>query len=453
MNTERKLFGTDGIRGRANVWPITGETAFNFGRAAVHYFQSQRNKIPLIIVGKDTRLSCYMLEQAISAGICAQGGQVILTGPLPTPALAFVTTSMRADAGIMISASHNEYKDNGIKIFDAYGFKLTDETENQLEKIILHPDTMPVKLDSELGKAQRLKGVFGRYLVRTKSALAQNVNLEGIRIVLDCAHGAAYKVTPIMFQELGLKTFPLSVEPNGTNINFQCGALHPEMACDQVKKTRSDLGICLDGDADRVVVIDEKGKIVPGDCLLALFAKFLLDRGEIKKGDTIVGTVMSNLGLEHYLNQLGLTFHRTDVGDRYIIKQMLQSKSILGGEPSGHIIFSRHSTTGDGTLAALKLLECSLYYKKSISQLFKEINLLPQIIKNAKVREKIPFETVTPIQTTLNNLQKKLGRKGRILLRYSGTEPLARIMVEGKSEQLIQETCDQMLKTVTAHLG
>ena len=453
MTTQRKLFGTDGIRGRANIWPITGETAFNFGRAAVHYFQSQRNKIPLIIVGKDTRLSCYMLEQAISAGICAQGGQVILTGPLPTPALAFVTTSMRADAGIMISASHNGYKDNGIKIFDAYGFKLTDETENQLEKIILNPNTIPTKLDSELGKAQRLKGVFGRYLVHAKSALSPNVNLESIQIVLDCAHGAAYKVTPIMFQELGLKVFPLSIEPNGTNINLKCGALHPETACEQVKETRSDLGICLDGDADRVVVIDEKGDIVPGDCLLALFAKFLLDRGEIKKGDTIVGTVMSNLGLEHYLDQLGLKFYRTDVGDRYIIKQMLQSKSILGGEPSGHIIFSRHSTTGDGTLAALKLLECALYYKKSISQLFKEITLFPQVIKNATVREKIPFETIMPIQTTLNNLQKKIGKNGRIFLRYSGTEPLVRIMVEGENEQLIQEACDKMLEVVIHNLG
>ena len=453
MNNQRKLFGTDGIRGRANIWPITGENAFNFGRAAVHYFQSQRNKVPLIIVGKDTRLSCYMLEQAISAGICAQGGQVILTGPLPTPALAFVTTSMRANAGIMISASHNEYKDNGIKIFDAHGFKLTDETENQLEKIILHPHTMPTKLDSGLGKAQRLKGVFGRYLVHTKSALSTSTKLDGIRVVLDCANGAAYKVAPIMFQELGLEIFPLSIEPNGTNINLKCGALHPEIACQQVKTMRADIGICLDGDADRVVIIDEKGNIVPGDCLLALFAKFLLDRGDIKKDDTIVGTIMSNLGLERYLNKLGLKFHRTNVGDRYIINQMLQSKSILGGEPSGHIIFNRHSTTGDGTLAALKLLECSLHYKKSISQLFQEITLFPQVIKNTTVREKIPFETVAPIQIALNNLQEKMGSKGRIVLRYSGTEPLARIMVEGENQVLIQETCDKMLEVVTSNLG
>ena len=260
MSKQKKLFGTDGIRGRANIWPITGETAFNFGRAAVHHFQSQRNKMPLIIVGKDTRLSCYMLEQAIAAGICAQGGQVILTGPLPTPALAFVTTSMRADAGIMISASHNEYKDNGIKVFDAQGFKLTDETENQLENLLLHPEDMPVKLGSELGRAQRLKGVFGRYLVHTKSALDRNTDTEGIRVVLDCAHGAAYKVVPIMFQELGLEVFPLSTQPNGTNINFKCGALHPQSACEQVKTFRADLGICLDGDADRVVAIDGKRK-------------------------------------------------------------------------------------------------------------------------------------------------------------------------------------------------
>ena len=453
MDTQRKLFGTDGIRGQANTWPITGETAFNFGRAAVYYFQSQRNKMPLIMVGKDTRLSCYMLEQAIAAGICSQGGQVILTGPLPTPALAFVTTSMRADAGIMISASHNEYKDNGIKIFDAHGFKLTDETENQLEELILNPDSMPVKLGSELGRAQRLKGVFGRYLVHTKSALDRSTNLEGIRVVLDCAHGAAYKVVPIMFQELGLEVFPLSTRPNGTNINFKCGALHPQTASEEVKTFRADLGICLDGDADRVVVIDEKGQIVPGDCLLALFARFLLERGEIKKGDVVVGTVMSNLGLEQYLNQLGLKFYRTHVGDRYIIKKMLQSNAILGGEPSGHIIFSRHSTTGDGALAALKLIECSLHYKKSISQLFEEMTLFPQIIKNTKVRKKIPFETIAPIQITLNNLQEKMGKKGRIVLRYSGTESLARIMVEGESEELIQEACDKMVEVVTSNLG
>ena len=453
MNRQRKLFGTDGIRGRANIWPITGATAFNFGRAAVHYFQSRRNKIPLIIVGKDTRLSCYMLEQAISAGICSQGGQVILTGPLPTPALAFVTTSMRADAGIMISASHNEYEDNGIKIFDADGFKLTDDTENQLEELILHPDTMPVKLGSELGRAQRLKGVFGRYLVHTKSALDRNTNLEGIRVVLDCAHGAGYKVIPIMFRELGLEIHSLFTDPNGTNINLKCGALHPEAACKYIEKFGANLGICLDGDADRVIAIDEKGDIVPGDCLLALFARFLLDRGEIKKGDTIVGTVMSNLGLEQYLNKIGLKFQRTDVGDRYIIKKMLHSKAILGGEPSGHIIFSRHSTTGDGALAALKLIECSLYYKKSISQLFEEITLYPQVVKNTKVREKIPFETIVPIQTTLDELQKEMGERGRILLRYSGTEPLARIMVEGESEKLIHETCDKMLEVVASHLS
>ena len=452
MTNQRKLFGTDGIRGHANTWPITGETAFNFGRAAVYYFQSRRNKKPLIIVGKDTRLSCYMLEQAISAGICAQGGKVILTGPLPTPALAFVTTSMRADAGIMISASHNEYKDNGIKVFDAQGFKLTDETENHLEELILDPHTMPVKMNSELGRAQRLKGVFGRYLVHTKSALDKNVNLEGLKIVLDCAHGAAYKVVPIMFQELGLEVFPLSVEPNGININFKCGALHPQTACEKVKNFHSDLGICLDGDADRVVAIDETGAVIPGDYLLALFAKFLLDRGEIKKGDTIVGTIMNNLGLEHYLNRLGLKFYRTDVGDRYIIKKMLQSKSILGGEPSGHIIFSRHSTTGDGALAALKLLESSLYYNKSISQLFKEITLFPQIIKSTKVREKIPFETIIPIQTALHDLQSTMGTNGRIVLRYSGTEPLARIMVEGENKKLIQGICDKMLEVITSIL-
>ena len=450
---QRKLFGTDGIRGRANTWPITGDMAFNFGRAAVHHFQSRRNKTPLIIVGKDTRLSCYMLEQAISAGICSQGGHVILTGPLPAPALAFVTTSMRADAGVMISASHNEYRDNGIKIFDAEGFKLTDEEESQLEELILKPDAMPTKLDAELGRAQRLKGVFGRYLVHTKSALDRSVSLEGIRVVLDCANGAAYKVVPIMFQELGLEVFPLSVEPNGININYDCGALYPQKACEKVKDLRADLGVCLDGDADRIVIIDEEGKVVPGDALLAIFAKFILDKGDIQRGHTIVGTVMSNLGLERYIEKIGLNFDRTDVGDRYIIEQMLKTQSVLGGEPSGHIIFSQNSTTGDGALAALKLLECSLYYKKSVSRLFQEINLFPQIVKNVKVKEKIPFDKVKPLQDKLKKIREKMGGKGRILLRYSGTEPLARIMVEGENEEFIRETCDAIFEIVSSELG
>ncbi len=451
----RKLFGTDGIRGKANVYPMTAEIATALGRAVTHYFQSinPTNTKPLIIVGKDTRLSCYMLEMAFASGVCSQGGEVILTGPLPTPGIAFVTYSMRADAGVMISASHNHFQDNGIKIFDGKGFKLPDSVELELENLVLNSDLMPIKTGLQLGNAERLKEVYGRYIVHVKSALSYDYDLDGMRIVLDCANGAGYKVTPMMFHELGAEVFPLGISPNGENINKNCGSLHPEAARAEVLKYRADIGICIDGDGDRVTVIDEEGTIVDGDKLIGLFAKLLLSRGELKKGDTVVGTVMSNLGLELYIKSLGLNFVRTKVGDRYIIEFMRSNGCILGGEPSGHIIFSKHSTTGDGALGALKVIESMKYFNLPLKDLVSDIELFPQIIKNVIVKDKPSIESVPSIQEGIKKAEERLQGLGRVLLRYSGTEPLLRVMVEGNIAEVVEEECQKLIDIVTKEIG
>lgn len=452
--SKRKLFGTDGIRGRANVYPMTGEVAFALGRAVTSYFQSiNSNRKPLIIIGKDTRLSCYMLEQAFSAGVCAQGGRAILTGPLPTPGVAFVTHSMRGDAGVMISASHNAFNDNGIKIFDRTGHKLPDHVELELEKMILDPSLIPVKLDADLGNAKRLEEVIGRYLVKAKSAFNSNYSLEGMRIVVDCANGAAYKLAPVIFEELGAEVIALGTSPNGININLNCGALHPESCAQNVIKYRADLGVCLDGDADRLVIVDKKGNVIDGDQIIGMCAKFLKDTGELGAANEVVGTVMSNAGLEYFLSKLGVKFTRTNVGDRYIVEHMLNSNALFGGEPSGHIIFKSHSTTGDGILAALKVIECMKFYNKSITDLANEVELFPQTLKNVKVKQKPPFEEVKSIAKMLKEAEAQLNGKGRVLLRYSGTEHLARVMVEGKDKDLVQQICSNLTDIVAKELG
>jgi phosphoglucosamine mutase len=453
--SERKLFGTDGIRGKANAYPMTAEVATALGRAVTYHFQSinPNNTKPIIIVGKDTRLSCYMLEMAFASGVCSQGGEVILTGPLPTPGVAFVTHSMRADAGVMISASHNHFQDNGIKIFDGKGNKLPDAVELELERLILNPELMPIKYAGQLGNAERLKEVYGRYIVQVKSALGNDYDLDGMRIVLDCANGAGYKVTPMIFHELGAEVFSIGISPNGENINKNCGSLHPEAARAEVLKYRADIGICIDGDGDRVSVIDQEGTMVDGDKLIGLFAKLLMARGELKKGDTVVGTVMSNLGLELYLKSLGLNFYRTKVGDRYIIEYMRANNCVLGGEPSGHIIFSKHSTTGDGSLGGLKVIEAMKYFNKSLKDLVGEIELFPQVIKNVVVKNKPALETVKAIDDATKEAEKKMAGKGRVLLRYSGTEPLLRVMVEGDNAELVEAECNRLVQVVTKEIG
>lgn len=452
--SERKLFGTDGIRGRANVYPMIGEVAFALGRAVTAHFQKfSKNKKPVIIIGKDTRLSCYMLEQAFSAGVCSQGGKAILTGPLPTPGVAFVTQSMRADAGVMISASHNAYHDNGIKIFDRTGHKLPDEVELELESMVLNPDLIPKKLDNELGNAKRLDEVVGRYIVKVKQALSDEYSLDGMRIVVDGANGAGYKVAPLAFEELGAEVITIGNNPNGLNINDGVGALHPETCVEKVKTFRADMGICLDGDADRIVIIDGKGNIVDGDILIGIMAKFMLDTDQLGKKKEVVGTVMSNFGLEKYVQKLGGNFVRTKVGDRYIVERMLDEKSVFGGEPSGHIIFKDYSTTGDGILAALKVIECVKYYGKSLLELASEVKLVPQVLINVKVKEKKDFEQLLELQEKLKTVEAKLKNCGRVLLRYSGTENLARVMVEGEDETLVQEACELLAEVLRKEIG
>lgn len=450
--SKRQLFGTDGIRGQANTYPMTGEVAFALGRAVTSYFQRNISKKPIIIIGKDTRLSCYMLEQAFSAGVCSQGGKAILTGPLPTPGVAFVTQSMRADAGVMISASHNHFEDNGIKIFDRTGHKLPDEIEMELEKMVLDPSLIPVKIGEHLGNAKRLDEVIGRYIVQTKAAFPAQYSLEGMRIVVDCAHGAGYKVAPMVFEELGADVIAIGNSPNGTNINNGVGALHPQECAIAVKKYRADLGVCLDGDGDRLTIIDGNGDVIHGDKLIGLCGKFLKDNQEIGPTNEVVGTVMSNFGLEYYFQQQGLNLVRTQVGDRYIVEHMRKSGALFGGEPSGHLVFKKYSTTGDGILAALKVIESIKFYDMTLADLTK-IEMFPQKMENVQVKKRVPFEDVPEIKKAMDHATKKLGNEGRILLRYSGTEPLARVMVEGKDVKLVNDLCNELAETVAKALG
>jgi phosphoglucosamine mutase len=451
--SQRKLFGTDGVRGKANVFPMTGEVAFVLGRAVTSYFQQNFHKKPLIIIGKDTRLSCYMLEQAFSAGVCSQGGRAILTGPLPTPGVAFVTQSMRADAGVMISASHNSFEDNGIKIFDRTGHKLPDEIELELEKMVLDPGLIPLRLGDQLGNAKRLDEVIGRYIVHTKASLSPLYSLEGLRIVVDGANGAGYKLAPIVFEELGAEVIPLGNTPNGVNINKGCGALYPQLCAETVKKYRADLGICLDGDGDRLTIVDSRGEVIHGDRLIGLCGKFLKDNHEIGPSNEVVGTVMSNFGVEHFLQKQGIKFTRTAVGDRYIVEHMRQSGALFGGEPSGHLVFKNYSTTGDGILAALKVIESIKFYDKDLSEITNNIELFPQVMENVYVQKRMPFEQVEEIQDALKKAEEKLKDEGRILLRYSGTEALARVMVEGRNERLVSDLCKSLSSVVAKALG
>ncbi|MBP9674550.1 MAG: phosphoglucosamine mutase [Bacteriovoracaceae bacterium] len=451
---ERKLFGTDGIRGKANIFPMTCEVAFALGRAVTNYFQQKNSrKNPMVIIGKDTRLSCYMLEQAFSAGVCSQGGQAILTGPLPTPGVAFAVQSMRADAGVMISASHNAFYDNGIKIFDRTGHKLPDSTEKILEEMVLSPEKLPTMLGADLGRAKRLDEILGRYIVQVKSVFDKKYSLEGLKIVVDGANGAGYKVAPLVFEELGAEVISLGDHPNGQNINEGCGAIHPETCAQEVLKQKADIGICIDGDGDRVVIINDQGQVIHGDHLIGICARFLKDQGELKDQDEVVGTVMTNLGLEKYLKSLNLNLYRTKVGDRYIVERLTESNSFFGGEPSGHIIFKKYSTTGDGLLAALKILEALLYYKKSLVELTSDIPLCPHLLTAIKVKKREDLAQQINIQQAITSWEKKLADKGRILLRYSGTEPLLRLLVEGEDANLIKKASQELSEIIQADLG
>ncbi len=452
MAPVRKLFGTDGIRGVANIDPMTPEVALRLGRAVAYHFRHTTRR-GRIVIGKDTRLSGYLFETALASGICSMGADVMLCGPLPTPGIAFITSSMRADAGVVISASHNAYQDNGIKIFAADGFKLPDSVEAHLEVLMSSGELDQHKpASSEIGKATKIEDSRGRYVVFLKSAFPRTQTLDGLRIVVDCAHGAAYKVAPAVFAELGAEVVSLSNRPDGTNINDDCGAVHPKKMCAAVKKHRANLGIAVDGDADRVIICDEHGEEVDGDTIMAICARRMLERKELKK-KTVVATVMSNLGLERALGEQGGRLVRTAVGDRYVVEEMRAHGYNFGGEQSGHLVFLDYMTTGDGILAALQVLAVMLESGRPLSELRRVMTRYPQVLVNLKVREKKPLEELADVGKLITKIERTLGQEGRVLVRYSGTEPKARVMVEGPDQRAIQSFADEIARALERACG
>ena len=444
---ERKLFGTDGIRGKAGSYPITHDFAMKIGKAIGIYFKKHYPN-PKILIGKDTRISGYMLEQAISSGICSVGVSVLQLGPLPTPGIAYLTRGMRACAGLVISASHNPYHDNGIKIFDYQGKKLGDAVEAEIESLILENDLdQHHAQNKDIGRARRIDDAVGQYAVFLKEQFPREHTLEGFRIVLDCANGAGYKVAPKVFSELGAEIFCEGIDPNGFNINDGCGALHPKNLGEKVKLYKADLGIALDGDADRLMVCDDKGVLFDGDEYLAVVGRYLIEKRELKK-KTVVSTVMSNLGLAQSLAEVGGKVLHTKVGDRYVTEAMRAGGFILGGEPSGHIIFSDISTAGDGILSALMLLAVICEKKQPLSKLRNVIEKMPQVTSSVEVKRKVPLSEMPEFLGDIQKVEQELGDNGRVLFRYSGTENKARIMVEGPSRAKIENHADFLSKAV-----
>ncbi|MDR1360600.1 MAG: phosphoglucosamine mutase [Deltaproteobacteria bacterium] len=448
---DKKLFGTDGIRGKVNLFPMQPDVALRLGLAAGAYFRTgdRRHRV---VIGKDTRLSGYIYENALTAGLCAAGMDVFLVGPLPTPAIAFQTRNMRADFGIVISASHNPFEDNGIKFFDSRGFKLQDAVEEIIAGMVLDPSWQcAYPKPSAVGRAFKISDAPGRYIVSLKNSFPSRLTLDGLRIVLDCAHGANYKVAPMALRELGAEVVPLGVEPDGLNINRGCGSLYPEVTAAKVRETRADIGIALDGDADRLVLTDETGTILDGDTLMAICALDLLEKERLP-GKLLVGTVMSNMALEIFMKELGGRLLRTDVGDRYVAEAMREHGAMLGGEQSGHILFMEYGTTGDGLLAALQILRIMREKDKPLSELAGILRPFPQILLNVPVAEKRPFETLPALQETLREAGAALGERGRVLLRYSGTEALARIMVEGEETALVERLAGLIAGSIAQEL-
>ena len=453
MSHKKKLFGTDGIRGVANRYPMTPEVALLLGKALARTVSGKSGvAAPKVIVGKDTRLSGYIFEQAISAGLTSMGADVYLVGPLPTPAIAFLTKNMRADAGVVISASHNPYTDNGIKIFDHSGFKLADEKELEIEKLILSDKEELDETTDNIGKAKRIDDATGRYVVFVKKTFPEELSLEGMKVVIDCANGAAYRVGPTCFSELGAEVLGMGTEPDGRNINTECGSLEPGYLIKKVLEVKADIGIALDGDADRVIICDEKGNLLDGDKILAICTEEMLSRGLLKKKE-VVATLMSNKGLENFLAEKGIKLHRTAVGDRYVAEEMKKRGLNLGGEQSGHIIFLDHTTTGDGILAALQVLSIMRRLDSPLSSLVSKIVMYPQVLKNVRISKKPPIEQIPGLNEMLNDYESKLGSRGRINVRYSGTEPLARIMVEGEDESSIDNIANDILNLIEQQIG
>lgn len=443
-----KLFGTDGIRGTSNQYPMTPEVVVKIGQAIGHLIRkkvisspSQANRV---VIGKDTRLSGYMIEQALASGLNSMGIYVQLVGPLPTPGIGYLTRTMRAAAGVVISASHNAYQDNGIKIFGPDGFKLDDSLEKEIEALVASNELSKMLPPSkEVGRTKRIEDAQGRYIVYAKSAFPLEYTLDGLRIVLDTAHGAAYKVAPAIFEELGAEVIHVGNQPNGTNINDKVGALHPSLISQAVVQYRADVGIGLDGDADRVVMIDEKGKLVNGDHILAICALHMQKKNQLKH-NTLVVTQMSNFGLERKMSELGIKVIKTNVGDKYVVEEMRKNGYNLGGEQSGHIIFSDHSTTGDGTVAALNVLSVMRETGRKMSELSNVFEDVPQVLINCRVRSRVELSKIKGYEDLLKEKEAELNKEGRIFIRYSGTEPLIRVLVEGIDKKKITSIAEQM---------
>jgi phosphoglucosamine mutase len=444
VSEKGRLFGTDGVRGKANVHPMTAEVALALGQAIAHVLRVPGGERRRIIIGKDTRLSGYLFEDALAAGICCMGVDVIQVGPMPTPGMAFLAHDMRCHAGVMISASHNSYHDNGIKFFSNDGYKLPDAVEERIEQLIASGELAQMRAGpDEIGRARRIDDAEGRYVVFLKNTFPSEFSLDGLRIVLDCANGAAYKVGPTVLAELGAEVFALGVDPDGRNINDGCGSLHPERTAAKVREVRADIGIALDGDADRAVLVCEQGKILDGDELLALFARDLIERG-VLRGGKVVGTVMSNLGLEKALDAMGAGLLRTQVGDRYVVEAMLGGGYNLGGEQSGHIVFLDQNTTGDGLMTALQGLAIMRRKGKRLSELNEGFERFPQVLVNLEVAEKRPIEQLPSVVEAMGRVEEAFGERGRVLIRYSGTEAKARIMVEGDDERRVARFAEEI---------
>ncbi|MDP5308271.1 phosphoglucosamine mutase [Paracoccus spongiarum] len=441
----RKLFGTDGVRGRANTLPMTAEMALRLGAAAGRYFRRDGRNRHRVVIGKDTRLSGYMLENALTAGLTSTGMNVLLLGPVPTPAVGYLTRSMRADLGIMISASHNPAEDNGIKFFGPDGFKLSDAAETEIEEIVA--GTIDPAQPRNIGRAKRIDDGRGRYVEYAKTTFPAGQRLDGLKVVIDCANGAAYRAAPEVLWELGADVVPLGVEPDGLNINAGVGSTHPEACAAAVLEHGADLGISLDGDADRVVIVDERGRIADGDQIMALMAARWAERGRLK-GGALVATVMSNLGLEHFLSGRGLRLERTRVGDRYVVERMREMGFNLGGEQSGHIVMTDYATTGDGLIAAMQFLAAMAETGKPASQLASQFAPVPQLLKNVRYADGADPLAADTVRAVIARAEALLAGSGRVLIRKSGTEPLIRVMAEAEDEVILHEVVDGIVAAV-----
>ncbi|HUS97728.1 MAG TPA: phosphoglucosamine mutase [Hyphomicrobiaceae bacterium] len=442
----RSYFGTDGIRGLANKPPMTSSMALRVGLAAGHAFPNGGSHRHRVVIGKDTRLSGYMIESALMSGFTAAGCDVFLLGPMPTPAVAMLTRSLRADIGVMISASHNPYNDNGIKLFDSEGYKLSDETEKRIEELIDADEAELLSPPDQIGRATRVESAQERYIEFAKRTLPRHLRLDGLRIVIDCANGAGYRVAPEALWELGAEVIKIGVEPNGRNINLKCGSTSPELLMDKVRELRADIGIALDGDADRVVIVDERGEIVDGDQLMAVIGESWHRRGRLSAGG-VVATVMSNLGLERYLQGLGLSMIRTPVGDRYVVEYMRKHGHNVGGEQSGHIVLSDFTTTGDGLVSALQVLAVVVSTGRPVSEVCRRFEPLPQLLKNVRYSEGKPLEDARVIKA-IDAGKEKLGKSGRLVIRPSGTEPVIRVMAEGDNDTLVAGVVEDIVEAV-----